>query len=327
MVHQLTRTGGNSRRKRKRKWGEVTPAGRNRQIASRVGHGIRSRSPVLLEVESETEWREHLEGFRQSYAPVGEAEECLVHLIAYQFWRWIGRLISHERDLTFTKMTAPPESLIGDGCSSADIQKVLETPAAELSAQENAARAQLARYEALGNGQSDSLVFSAPEVEEVVGLFYRRLANSDDEDEEDKDSGEDYGQNEAADHDDHAGVFDGENRTWSAAEVQEQLKLLCEAAGEDWRGKLYWVLYDYRHEMEERLSHLAEAKEHIACNRILGMEEVERLCLYERQISATLRHLVNQLERHQARRLGQPVAAPVALDVSVSHHGAQSEIP
>ena len=251
----------------------------------------------------------------------------LVHLIAYQYWRWIARLIPHERDLSVTKMTAPPESLIGDGCSSADIQKVLETQAAELSAQENAARAQLARYEALGNGQSDSLVFSAPEVEEVVGLFYRRLANSDDEDEEDKDSGEDYGQNEAADPDDHAGVFDGENRTWSAAEVQEQLKLLCEAAGEDWRAKLYWVLYDYRHELEERLSHLAEAKEHIACNRILGMEEVERLCLYERQISATLRHLVNQLERHQARRLGQPVAAPVALDVSVSHHGAQSEIP
>jgi hypothetical protein len=29
-----------------------------------------------------------------------EVEECLVHLIAYQFWRWIGRLIPHERDLT-----------------------------------------------------------------------------------------------------------------------------------------------------------------------------------------------------------------------------------
>ena len=41
-----------------------------------------------------------------------------------------------------------------------------------------------------------------------------------------------------------------------------------------------------------------------------------RQALYERQILATLKHLVNQLERHQARRLGQPVAAPVALDVT-----------
>jgi hypothetical protein len=63
------------------------------------------------------------------------------------------------------------------------------------------------------------------------------------------------------------------------------------------------------------------------CNRILGMEELDRLCLYERQISASFRHLVSQLERHQARRLGVPVPAPVAVDLSVSHHGAQSEIP
>ena len=247
-------------------------------------------------------------------------------MIAYQFWRWIGRLIPYERDLSTVRMTTPPDSHFGDGCSSADIQKVLETPAAELSAQENAARAQLARYEALGNGQSDSLVFSAPEVEELVDLFYRRLTNGD-VDEEDEDSGEDYDENEAADPDEGATLFDGENRTWFAAEVQEQLKVLCEAAGADWRGKLSYVLYYYRHELEERLKRLAEAKKHVTCNRILGMEELDRLCLYERQISASFRHLVSQLERHQARRLGVPVPAPVAVDLSVSHHGTLPEIP
>jgi hypothetical protein len=302
--------------------GPKTVAGKERQIISRLTHGIRSRSPVLLQLENEAEWQQHLEGFRQSYAPVGEAEECLVHLIAYQFWRWIGRLIPYERDLTFTRMTTPPESLIGDGCSSADIQKVLETSAAELSAQENAARAQLARYEALGNGQSDSLVFAASEVEELIGLFHRHLTDGEADDNDDDNSGEEYDENGG-----EAPIFDGENRTWSAAEIQDQLRLLCAAAGEDWRRKLYGVLYGYRHELEERLSHLAEAKEHITCNRILGMEELDRLCLYERQISASFRHLVSQLERHQARRLGQPVAAPVAVDLSVSHHGTQSEIP
>jgi len=178
---------------------------------------------------------------------------------------------------------------------------------------------------ALGNAQSDSLVFSAPEVEELVGLFYRRLTNGDVD--EDEDSGEDYDENEAADPDEGATLFDGENRTWSAAEVQEQLKVLCEAAGADWRGKLSYVLYYYRHELEERLKRLAEAKKHVTCNRILGMEELDRLCLYERQISASFRHLVSQLERHQARRLGVPVPAPVAVDLSVSHHGTLPEIP
>jgi len=316
MVHKGVQNNGRKKR------GPATAQGRQNQIISRLAHGIRSRSPVLLPLENGPEWQQHLEGFRQSYVPVGEAEECLVHLIAYQFWRWIGRLIPYERDLTLARMTTPKESLFGDGCSSADIQKVLETPAAELSAQENAARAQLTRYEALGNGQSDSLVFSASEVEELVGLFHRRLTNGEvDED----DGGDD--ENEGADLDDGVPIFDGENRTWSAAEVQEQFALLCEAAGEDWRAKFYYVLYDYRHELEERLSHLAEAKEQIAYSRILGMEELDRLCLYERQISASFRHLVSQLERHQARRSGVPVPAPVAVDLSVSHHGALSEIP
>jgi hypothetical protein len=80
MVHPALKTG-------RRKRGQSTAEGRQRQIVSRLNHGIRSRSPVLLPIESEVEWREHLEGFRRTYSPVGEVEECLVHLIAYQLWR------------------------------------------------------------------------------------------------------------------------------------------------------------------------------------------------------------------------------------------------
>jgi hypothetical protein len=63
---------------------------------------------------------------------------------------------------------------------------------------------------------------------------------------------------------------------------------------------------------------LAKAKAHIERKRILSFDEVNRLALYERQINGTLKSLCNQLERHQARRLGQPVAAPLALDLTVS---------
>jgi hypothetical protein len=326
MVHQAAQQNG---RRRSPKHGQVTPQGRQNQIASRLAHGIRSRSPVLLSVESEAEWQQHLEGFRQSYAPVGEAEECLVHLIAYQFWRWIERLIPYERDLTFARMTTPPESLIGDGCSSADIAKVLQTPAAELVCQENAACAQLVRYEALGNGQNDSLVLSASEVEELIERFRHRLTNGEDEDlEGNRDDENDCDdENEVARPDDQASFFDGENRSWTGTEVQEQLRILCEAAGEDWRTQLSFVLYDYKRELDQRSSGLAAAREHVRYNRILGKEELERVLLYERQLSATLRHLVSQLERHQARRLGQPLAPPVAIDVAVAHHGVKSEIP
>jgi hypothetical protein len=240
-------------------------------------------------------------------------------LIAYQYWRWIARLLPYERDLSFTRMTTPPDTLIGEGPSSTDIQKVLSTPAPELDAQQRAARELQARYEALGNGNGDALSFSASEVEELIGWFQKRIYDGADLEDDEAD--------EAADPDDQATVFDGENRTWTGTEVQEQLALLCEAAGADWREKLYYVLFERQRELEKHFSQLAEAREQIAYNRILGLEELNRLTLYERQILATLKHLVNQLERHQARRLGQPVAAPVAFDVTVAHHGTQSEIP
>jgi hypothetical protein len=313
MVQKISQNNGRKKR------GPATAHGRQNQINSRLAHGIRSRSPVLLHVESEAEWWQHLEGIRKSYAPVGEVEECLVHLIAYQYWRWIARLLPYERDLSLTRMTTPTEGPIRDGTSAADIEKVLSTPAPALDAQHRAARELQARYEALSNGNGDALCFSASEVEELVGWFQRRVCDGDDlEDDEAEDSDE-------SESDDP--VFDGENRSWSGAEVQEQLALLCEAAGADWREKLYYVLYERQRELEKHFCHLAEAREQVLYNRILGLEELNRLTLYERQISATLRHLVNQLERHQARRQGQPVAVPVALDVTLSHHGAQSEIP
>jgi len=186
-----------------------------------------------------------------------------------------------------------------------------------LDAQQWAALEQLARYEALGNGDDSALVFGDSEVEELVGWFQERIyVESDLEDVEGDEPDDD-------DPGDEAPIFDGENRSWSVAEVQEQLRILCEAAGADWQEKLSWVVYERQRELEKHFSHLAEAREQIAYNRVLGLEELNRLTLYERQILATLKHLVNQLERHQARRLGQPVTAPVALDVTVAHHGAQ----
>jgi hypothetical protein len=322
MVQNQARTAGKKANGQGKGGGPKTAAGKERQIISRLTHGIRSRSPVLLHVESEAEWWQHLEGIRQSYAPVGEAEECLVYLIAYQYWRWIARLLPYERDLSFTKMTTPSDDLLGEGCSKADIHKVLSTPSKELGVQQKAARDQLARYEALGKGDDSTLVFSASEVEELVGWFQKRVCvdgglelEDESEDRDDDDPG------------DEGPIFDGENRSWSAPEVQEQLRILCEAAGADWREKLYWILCERQRDLEKDFSHLDEAREQIAYNRILGLEELNRLTLYERQILATLKHLVNQLERHQARRLGQPVAAPVAFDVTVAHHGAQPEIP
>ena len=315
---QTAAQGNNGRRKRgrPRKHGQVTPEGRKHQIESRLDHGIRSRSPTLLHVESSAEWQEHLEGVRKSYTPVGEAEECLVHLIAYQFWRWIGRLIPYERDLTFAKMVQPKDELGLDGVSAELIQEVLTKSEEELRAPLSEGRAQLVRYEALANGSSE-LVFTKAEVQELLGWFVSRIQEGTDSETEDEDD-----QDEADPEDDEASdeppEFNVEDRSWSVADIQAELKILCDAAGRSWREELEWFLYHRQEELDTRLSSLAKAKAHIERKRILSFDEVNRLALYERQINGTLKSLLNQLERHQARRLGQPVAAPLSLDVSLS---------
>jgi len=53
-------------------------------------------------------------------------------------------------------------------------------------------------------------------------------------------------------------------------------------------------------------------------SRILSLEEINRLSLYERQLLAATKSLVNQLERHRALRLGQAVSPPLAVDLTVS---------
>jgi hypothetical protein len=327
MVHKAIQNSG------RRKRGQSTAEGRQRQIVSRLNHGIRSRSPVLLPKESEAEWQQHLEGFRQSYAPVGEVEECLVHLIAYQFWRWIGRLIVYERDLTCAAMVCPKGEFRLPGDVSAEvIQEVLSKDPEELRAPLRAGFAQLSRYQALENGNATmDLAFTKPEVEELLGWFVHRIEEQL-QDEEDKNADEvGSDADNVDDPDDAAFGFHVEDRLWHLDEIQRELKNLCAAAGRSWRSELSWVLYHRREELEERARALDLAKAHINNGRVLGLEELNRVLLYERQINAVLKSLIGQLERHQARRLGQPVAAPLSMDVMVSsscdERSVQSEIP
>jgi hypothetical protein len=108
------------------------------------------------------------------------------------------------------------------------------------------------------------------------------------------------------------------NRPWTVSEVQDELEILCDAADLDWREEFESVLYHQRYKLHCQGEHLALAKAHVEENRILSLEEISRLSLYGRQLNATLKSLVNQLERHRALRLGQVVPPPLAVDLTLS---------
>jgi hypothetical protein len=63
---------------------------------------------------------------------------------------------------------------------------------------------------------------------------------------------------------------------------------------------------------------LEVARTHIGECLVPDEKNVNRLALYERQLDAASRRYLNDLYRAQGLQLGQPVAAPIAVDVNLT---------
>jgi hypothetical protein len=70
--------------------------------------------------------------------------------------------------------------------------------------------------------------------------------------------------------------------------------------------------------IRQRQHRLEVARTHVGCCLVPDEKNVNRLALYERQLDAVSRRYLNDLYRAQALRLGQPVAAPIAVDVNLT---------
>jgi hypothetical protein len=291
----------NGRRKR----GEITARGRQHQVESRLTHGIKYQSPVLPDVESEQMWETHLAGIRESLAPVGTFEEALVHKIAFQLWR-ADRLIRHETDLVHSQIVNPNRPF-GEEADKDTVQVVITTPRQQLNSELAASEELISRYEAIGSEASD-VVFSPAEVREFLESILEHVEGREQFDDDDEPEELDSQEEE----------LDIEDRSWTAAEVAEQIKLFASQAGVDWREEFDWALYKERQAISNRREALVTARQHVARKLIPSQDDVVRLGVYERQILAAFKHYLNALQRAQALRLGQPVAAPIALDVTVS---------
>jgi hypothetical protein len=327
MVQSATLPGAEGERAAPLKHGQVTPEGRAHQIDSRLGHGIRSRSPILLPVESEVEWQAHWEGYRAAYSPVGLVEDNLVLMVAYQDWKLIHRLIPYENDKTYEAMVNPNEYRI-DGVSGDVIREILFSGDDAMREAIKVEQSKLERYRVLLNG-ADEQNFSKIETEEILTWVAEQIQGRVVAADEDSSSGEG---NDGADGEeaDLAGEIEVENRAWTATEIRQQLAILGEAANCSWQKELAYLLRIWEEQLSRRSEAIDKGLTHLRLHRILGPRQHERFALYERQILGTRKALVNSLERLQALRLGQPVAAPLALDVAVTTNhesGVQSEIP
>ena len=112
--------------------------------------------------------------------------------------------------------------------------------------------------------------------------------------------------------------IDVAQRTWTAAEIAEQIKLLARSWPVDWRAELEHVLYTKAQELHEQRCAIEEARGHVTKSLILPEKHVNRLALYERQINSVFKSTYALLERARAYRTGQPIPPPVSVDLTIS---------
>jgi hypothetical protein len=296
---------------RKRRRGESTLDGRRSQIQFKLAHGIRGISPVLLGVESEAKWLEHYKGVREALAPGDEFEEDLAYLIAWQLWRF-GRLIRHETELTSEKITNPDLTYHNGHLSHQAIREVLAQPGKKIDQAQAALSELLERYGAISRRAVD-VEFEPSEVRLLLEAVLDHIQESADDDLEGE--GDDNHDGEA---ESNSPDIDVAERTWTAAEIAEQIQVLALAAGRDWRAELDHVLYTKAQELHEQRCAIEEARGHVTKGLVLPEKHINRLALYERQINSVLKSTYNLLERTRAYRLGTPLAPPVSVDLTIS---------
>jgi hypothetical protein len=157
-------------------------------------------------------------------------------------------------------------------------------------------------------------MFDPPEVREIVGLVLEQVRlRGEEEISEDADYGEADNDDES---DDEELII--EERPWSAGEMAEQIQILSDAAGVDWREELSWAIESLEEAEEDHARQIEEARRHVLGNLVLDERDVTRLGLYERQINAQFKSTYSLLERARAWRLGMPVSPPVSVDLIIS---------
>jgi hypothetical protein len=249
----------------------------------------------------------------------------LAYLIAWQLWRF-GRLVRHETALTSQKIHEPPEPMFGrstvtreailDAITRLECERQNGNSRNKASSKQPKADSKdslLSRCRAIESGAS-SVMFDPSEVREILGLVLDQVRLNAEEEIND-DAG--YGEADN-DEDDQDEEFAIEERRWAAGEIAEQIQILSDAAGVDWRKELALVIQSLKEAEDEHARQIDEARRHVLRNLVLEERDVTRLALYERQINAQFKSTYSLLERARAYRLGMPVPPPVSVDLTVS---------
>jgi hypothetical protein len=318
--------------------GPKTIAGRERQVAARVSNGVHFQSPVLPGgIESEADWEAHLASLEEALQPVGSWEKYCVYRVALSAWQFF-RLVRHTCSIVKKSVTQPDngftscydESYVRAG----DVGEVLRRPESSLEEELFKQRDFVLRVSALAGEDFSDITFTPAERRQILDAIIKQPvydANGSPVEVMDDEDCSDEGQDEENDgvlaNDVDAMRHNAEDANDEAADNEDPVVVPAEQLREEIGEITKFKGVELTEAVEElvdtlssginkRQHRLQVARAHIGACLIPDEKNVGRLTLYERQLDAVSRRYLNDLYRAQALRLGQPVTAPIALDVN-----------
>ena len=307
-----------------------SPEGRARQTIARVSNGVHFQLPVLPGgIESQADWEAHLASLEEALQPVGAWEKLCVYRIALSAWKHF-RLVRHEVAIVSTAILNPgnefTSSYAEDFVPADVVAEVLRRSESSLAEELFGMRDFMLRVSALAGTDLSDITFTAVERRQILSAIIQQ--SSDDDEEEDSENMEATGEfvdDEDGDTTGHDGADTNDEAADNedpviipAAQLREEIEQITTAKGLDVHASIEVLVAGVDNGIKQRQRRLQLARTHIGVCLIPDERNVNRLALYERQLDAASRRHLNDLYRAQALRRGEPVAAPIAVDVNVT---------
>jgi hypothetical protein len=322
----------------RRSTGPRTPQGKAAVSGNALRHGLLSLKPVLPFVENVADWRQHLADTMADLAPVGYLETALAQRVALLLWR-LGRVARAERDVVAVKQEMgkdeaaedarralvlrwhdmgwlwPPPPI--DGFDLDEVTPILRDREALCAAMKGLATL------------PDDAPVSRDDAEAFLDRADRLAKHKRDDDDELNPGFPRHrlpGDKEApADDAPAPNPPDLGPGTPTAGTIRAALANLAQQTG--WTvpnllritlEELWWRAYMARHRYDTIHGHLSTYRR---ANLLPDADTLDRIGRYETSLERSLYRALHELERIRAARLGQPVPAPVAVDVTLSRAG------
>ena len=299
-----------NRRNALKSTGPKTPEGKAKVAGNAIKHGLRSQRVVLPDVESQEDWEQHLAGVHADLAPAGYMEGMLADRIALILWR-LARVARYEREAAACyRESAERDMALRELHWGAERSREVQ-PVAQADENVESLRVLVDVMERPQNWPDDADV---PRGWRILAEAAPRPLPHGQRPSELEDLLEEI----------------DECREWTAGEIRQRLEALApfvEMTVDGLNEEVLATIRKWLAEAERYRDGLARVLSRSVRTRILPRKsDLENVSRYERHLEGALYKAMHELQRLQAARREQVVAASVVVDVNVSGDGVPPNV-